>query len=114
MSPSSAKHGNCFAKTTCFTMFLSTTHSSKGVKVHGGQQKGHCKQSLSPKISLESPNGTALGISTLKTLTSLKQESKPFFPGDNRLWSFPSVSSLCDYSIKLEVLKPMLVLNHNI
>ena len=36
---------------------------------------------------------------TLKTLTSLNKEVRPFFLSDNRIWSFPSVSSLSDYSI---------------
>ena len=36
---------------------------------------------------------------TLKTLTSLNKEARPFFLGDNSIWSFPSVSSLSDYSI---------------
>ena len=36
---------------------------------------------------------------TLKTLTSLNKEVWPFFLGDNSIWSFPSVSSLSDYSI---------------
>ena len=36
---------------------------------------------------------------SLKTLTSSKMEVRPFFLGDNRIWSFPSVSSLRDYSI---------------
>ena len=36
---------------------------------------------------------------TLKTLTSLNQEVRPFFLSDNSIWSFPSVSSLSDYSI---------------
>ena len=36
---------------------------------------------------------------TLKTLTSLNKEVRPFFLGDNSIWSFPSVSSLGDYSI---------------
>ena len=36
---------------------------------------------------------------TLKTLTSLSQQSMPFFLGDHRIWSFPSVSSLSDSSI---------------
>ena len=31
---------------------------------------------------------------TLKTLTSLSQECRPFFLGDNSIWSFPIVSSL--------------------
>ena len=35
----------------------------------------------------------------LKTLTSLNKEARPFFLGDNSIWSFPSVSSLSDYSI---------------
>ena len=35
---------------------------------------------------------------TLKTLTSLNKEVRPFFLGDNSIWSFPSVSSLSDYS----------------
>ena len=36
---------------------------------------------------------------SLKTLTSLNKEVRPFFLGDNSIWSFPSVSSLSDYSI---------------
>ena len=32
-------------------------------------------------------------------LTSLNKEVRPFFLGDNSIWSFPSVSSLSDYSI---------------
>ena len=35
---------------------------------------------------------------TLKTPTSLNKEVRPFFLGDNSIWSFPSVSSLSDYS----------------
>ena len=42
--------------------------------------------------------------STLKTLTSLNKEVRPFFLGDSSIWSFASVSSLSDYSIS-EVLK---------
>ena len=42
---------------------------------------------------------TCRGSLTLKTLTSLKKESWPFFLGDNSVWSFASVSSLSDYSI---------------
>ena len=41
-----------------------------------------------------------LGFSeTLKTLTSLNKEVRPFFLGDNSIWSLPSVSSLSNYSI---------------
>ena len=36
---------------------------------------------------------------TLKSLTSLDKESRPCVLGDNIIWSFPSVSSLSDYSI---------------
>ena len=36
---------------------------------------------------------------TLKTLTSINRESRPFFLGNNSIWSFASVSSLSDYSI---------------
>ena len=36
---------------------------------------------------------------TLKTLTSLNKEVRPFLLGDNSIWSFPSFSSLSDYSI---------------
>ena len=32
-------------------------------------------------------------ICTLKTLTSLNKEVRPFFLSDNSIWSFPSVSS---------------------
>ena len=32
-------------------------------------------------------------------LTSLNKEVRPFFLGDNSIWSFPSVSFLSDYSI---------------
>ena len=35
-----------------------------------------------------------LGLVSLKTLTSLNKEVKPFFLSDNSIWSFPSVSSL--------------------
>ena len=38
-------------------------------------------------------------LGTLKTLTSLNKEVKPFFLGENSIWSYPSVSSLSDYSI---------------
>ena len=34
-----------------------------------------------------------------KTLTSLNKEVRPFFLDNNSIWSFPSVSSLSDYSI---------------
>ena len=36
---------------------------------------------------------------TLKTLTSLNKEVRPFFLSDNSIWSYPSVSALSDYSI---------------
>ena len=36
---------------------------------------------------------------TLKALTSLNKEVRPFFLGDNSIWRFPSVSCLSDYSI---------------
>ena len=36
---------------------------------------------------------------SLKTLTSLNKEVWPFFLGDSSIWSYPSVSSLSDYSI---------------
>ena len=35
---------------------------------------------------------------TLKTLTSVNKEVRSFFLGDNSISSFPSVSSLGDYS----------------
>ena len=36
---------------------------------------------------------------SLKTLTSLNKEVRPFFLCDNSIWGYPSVSSLSDYSI---------------
>ena len=39
------------------------------------------------------------GRPSLKTLTSLNKEARPFFLSDNRIWSFPSVSSLSEYSV---------------
>ena len=46
------------------------------------------------------PNPEKLNVAeTLKTLTSLNKGVRPFFLGDNSIWSFPSVSSLSDYSI---------------
>ena len=36
---------------------------------------------------------------SLKALTSLNKEVRPFFLSDNSIWSFPSFSSLSDYSI---------------
>ena len=44
------------------------------------------------------PCWNCTGLS-LKTLTSLNKEVRPFFLGDNSIWIFPSVSSLSDYSI---------------
>ena len=35
----------------------------------------------------------------LRTLTSLNKEVRPFFLSDKSIWSFPSFSSLSDYSI---------------
>ena len=40
-----------------------------------------------------------LAATTLRTLTSLNKEVRPFFLSDNSIWSFPSVSSLSDCSI---------------
>ena len=49
------------------------------------------------------PGGQPLSLGSLtpslKTLTSLNKESRPFSLGDKSIWSFPSVSSLSDYSI---------------
>ena len=39
------------------------------------------------------------GAFSLKTLTSLNKEVRPFCLSDNSIWSFPSVSYLSDYSI---------------
>ena len=36
---------------------------------------------------------------TLRTLTPLNKESRPFFLGDSSIWSFTSVSSLSNYSV---------------
>ena len=44
-----------------------------------------------------------LASTTLKTLTFLNKEVRPFLLGDNSIWKFPSVSSLSESSI--EVLK---------
>ena len=41
----------------------------------------------------------AAKITTLKTLTSLNKEVRPFFLSDDSIWGLPSVSSLSDYSI---------------
>ena len=43
--------------------------------------------------------GKNCALPTLKTLTSLNKEVRPFFLGDSSIWSFPSLSSLSDYSI---------------
>ena len=48
-----------------------------------------------PRIAGKKNNGHE----ALKTLTSLNKEVRPFFLSDNSIWSFPSVSSLGDYSI---------------
>ena len=39
-------------------------------------------------------------VLTLRTLTSLNKEARPFFLSDTSIWSLPSVSSLSDYSIR--------------
>ena len=44
-------------------------------------------------------NRLVSGGETLKTLTSLTKEVRPFFQSDNSIWSFHSFSSLSDYSI---------------
>ena len=43
--------------------------------------------------------GSLQGHCSLKTLTSLNKEVRPLFLSDNSIWSFPSFSSLSDYSI---------------
>ena len=50
------------------------------------------------RTSLERPLGLRRAPS-LKTLTSLNKEVRPFFLCDNSIWSFPSVSFLSVYSI---------------
>ena len=50
-----------------------------------------------PEMSL--PRAATMLFHTLKTVTSLNKESRPFFLSDKSIWSFPSVSSLSDYSI---------------
>ena len=45
------------------------------------------------------PSKVFSGFSDLETLTSLNKEVRPFLLSDNSMWSFPSVSSLSDYSI---------------
>ena len=42
--------------------------------------------------------------------TSLNGEVRPFSLSDSSIWRFPSVSSLNDYSISVEVLKAILAL----
>ena len=57
----------------------------------------HCRVTLF-RYSL-SPYGSFRNTQTLKTLTSLSKGVRSFFLGDDSIWSFPSVSSLSDYSI---------------
>ena len=55
---------------------------------------------LSRLVSGMAPNqGPSVLPITLKTLTSLNKEVRPFFLSDNSIWSLPSLSSLSDYSI---------------
>ena len=49
--------------------------------------------------ALRFPRSLSRACMPLKTLTSLNKEVTPFFLSDNSTWSFPSVSSLSDYSI---------------
>ena len=44
------------------------------------------------------PDAVRPGLS-LKTLTSLNKDVRPFFLSDNSIWRIPSVSSLSDYSM---------------
>ena len=39
-------------------------------------------------------NISSWSVRSLKTLTSLNKDSRPFFLGDDSIWRFPSVSSL--------------------
>ena len=49
--------------------------------------------------SLKPPFAALQRRTTLKSLTSLNKEVRPFFLSDKSTWSFPSISSLSDYSI---------------
>ena len=73
---STAKQGGVWLEASCFMSWK---------RPQGTLQKGNLK--------------VYLNLPTLKTLTSLNKEVRPFFLGDNSIWSFPSVSSLSDYSI---------------
>ena len=66
--------------------------------------KGHSDEGiLRARVSVHpvhrNPGTGLLRPFKLKTLTSLNKEVRPFFLGDNSIWSFPSASSLGDYSI---------------
>ena len=49
--------------------------------------------------NFQTTNGPKILLRTLKTLTTLNKEVRVFFLSDKSIWSFPSVSSLSDYSI---------------
>ena len=55
-------------------------------------------QESSPRRAPDYHCNKNLGRS-LKALTSLNNEVRLFFLSDDSIWSFPSVSSLSDYSI---------------
>ena len=64
-----------------------------------------CSLASYPQLSAECGCGVQKRLmhtshrQSLKTLTSLNKEVRPFFISDNSIWSYPSVSSLSDSSI---------------
>ena len=82
-----------------------------GVLRRGGFQIADLSSNLTSqhqaKVSISSKNSLAITDFHAKktqhdqlpfTLSSLNKEFRPFFLGDNSIWSFPSVSTLSDYS----------------
>ena len=77
-------------------------------KGHSVKRLGHslnCRTLKTEKLLSSSPsrksalkNTSNIYTVTLKTLTSLNKEVRPFFLGDNSIWRLPSPSSLNDYS----------------
>ena len=67
-----------------------------------------CSASPRGQLNWAGPIANRSYTKSLKTLTSLNKQVRPFFLGDTSIWSFPSVSSLSDCSFGL--LKAILAL----
>ena len=73
--------------------------AARGRKVTGFNDFELISRLPIPALCISGPGAAENPGNSLKTLTSLNKEVRPFFLSDNSTWSHSSVSSLSDYSI---------------